>query len=132
MNYSETIPSKRLARLVRCFWSLQHPKTGVHSAPEPVLPDGCVELIFNLADPFVRHHADGTIETQPGAMVAGQMCGPALIGPSGEVDLFGIRFHHAGAYPFFDAPPGAPRERISLTRSWVWPESASPDAAKLA
>jgi len=32
--------------------------------PEPVVPDGCVEIIFNLADKFRRYHANGEVETQ--------------------------------------------------------------------
>jgi AraC-like DNA-binding protein len=68
------------------------------------MPDGRIELIFNLADPFRRFHADGYVETQPLSIVAGQMQSCAMIGPSGVIDLFGVRFTHAGAAPFFSFP----------------------------
>lgn len=70
------------------------------SEPEPVIPDGCVEIIFNLSDRFRRFHSNGKIETQASSLIAGQMNSSVLIGPSGNVDLFGIRFHPAGAFRF--------------------------------
>jgi AraC-like DNA-binding protein len=104
MNYAEFKPSKSLSQLVKCFWTLDQPKTAIPVTPEPVMPDGCIELVFNLADPFRRHHRDGTVETQPLTIIAGQMRTNALIQPSGKVHLFGIRFKPAGAYPFFKFP----------------------------
>ena len=68
------------------------------------MPDGRIELIFNLADSFRRFHADGYVETQPLSIVAGQMRSCAMIGPTGAIDLFGVRFTHAGAAPFFSFP----------------------------
>lgn len=103
MKYREIEPSKRLANYIKCFWTLEARASG-DAAPEPVMPDGCIELIFNLADPFMRYHADGTLERQPLSIVAGQMRSSALIEPSGRIDLFGVRFKHAGAFPFFRFP----------------------------
>src|SRR5690349_4158956 len=53
MRYAEFRPSEALAPLVRCFWTLGAEGTDSAGAPEPALPDGSTELIFNLADPFV-------------------------------------------------------------------------------
>lgn len=104
MRYSEIQPSKRLARYVKCFWTLAAGTSLGESAAEPVMPDGCIELIFNLADPFRRHHADGALESQPRSIIAGQMRSSAMIEPSGRIELFGVRFQHAGAVPFFRLP----------------------------
>lgn len=104
MRYSEIQPSKRLAKYIKCFWTLEAGFSPAVSAPEPVMPDGCIELVFNLADPFRRYHADGTLETQPRSIIAGQMRNCAVIEPSGRIDLFGVRFQHAGASPFFTLP----------------------------
>jgi len=68
------------------------------------MPDGCIELIFNLADPFKRYHAENKIEIQPATLLAGQMQRYAMIAPTGSVKLFGIRFHPGGAYPFLQLP----------------------------
>ena len=107
MQYTEIAPARHLAKYVKCFWMLEQtavpaaPVTGENRAPEAVIPDGSIEIIFNLSDPFRRHHSNGRIETQPRSIVAGQMREHALIEPSGRVKLFGIRFQAAGAYPFF-------------------------------
>jgi len=100
MKYVETPPSLRLADLVKCFWSLEYSPSGA-GEPEPVVPDGCIEIIFNLADRFRRYHASGLVETQAASLIAGQMHRSILIGPTGNVHLFGIRFKPAGAFPFF-------------------------------
>lgn len=103
MQYSEIPPSPALRRYVQCYWTLDAPSEAGAPA-EPVMPDGRIELIFNLAAPFRRFHADGYVETQPLSIVAGQMRSCAMIGPSGAIDLFGVRFTHAGAAPFFSFP----------------------------
>jgi hypothetical protein len=72
MRYSEIPPSPVLRRYIRCFWTLEA-ASEASTPPEPVMPDGRIELIFNLADPFRRFHADGYVETQRLSIVAGQM-----------------------------------------------------------
>lgn len=104
MRYREITPSIDLQRYIKCFWTLEAAKVGPGNPPEPVMPDGCIELIFNFSDPFLRHHSDGVVETQPLNLVAGQIMTSALIGPSGATDLLGVRFTHAGASPFFRFP----------------------------
>lgn len=101
MKYLEAPPSARLERFVKCFWSLDS-DGGDPGGPEPVVPDGSVEIIFNMADRFERLHIDGRSETQPANIVAGQMRRHVMVGPSGKVNLFGVRFLPAGAFAFFD------------------------------
>jgi AraC-like DNA-binding protein len=103
MQYIECAPGPRLAKYIRCFWQLQDDASTSNSA-EPVLPDGSIEIVFNLADTFRRHHADTTIETQPKTIIVGQMRGPAMIQAMGRVSLFGIRFKPCGAFPFLRTP----------------------------
>jgi len=100
MQYRESPPSLRFANLVKCFWSLEYQNSEI-GEPEPVVPDGCVEIIFNLSDRFRRYHENGEVENQAASIVAGQMNRSILIGPSGNVRLFGIRFKPTGAFPFF-------------------------------
>lgn len=104
MNYSEAKPIAALAPWVKCLWALEYPRPGIADKPEPVIPDGSVEIIFNLSDRFRRYADDGSSETQSAALIAGQMDRHVLIGPSGNVRLFGIRFWPAGAAPFFSFP----------------------------
>ncbi|MBC7898959.1 MAG: AraC family transcriptional regulator [Saprospiraceae bacterium] len=104
MKYSEMVPSPHLAHFVKCFWSLEQSKFAVADTPELIVPDGCVEIVFNLADRYQRFHSDSSVEIQPASIIAGQMNKSVLIRPTGNVNLFGIRFQPAGAYPFFDFP----------------------------
>ncbi len=100
MEYSEVAPSPCLAEFIKCFWSIED-LGSADATPEPVVPDGCLELIFNLADRFQRIHGPDNTETQPITIVAGQMRRSVLLVPTGRISLFGIRFQHAGAFPFF-------------------------------
>jgi AraC-like DNA-binding protein len=65
------------------------------AAAEPIVPDGCVELVLNLGDPFV-HRAERDA-VQPRALLVGQMTRPVVTMPSGRVDLIGVRFRTARA-----------------------------------
>lgn len=102
MNYLESKPAPALAAYVKCFWALEYERSGLGDEPEPVIPDGCVEIVYNLSARFRQYADDGSFKTQPQALVAGQMDRRVVIGPSGNVRLFGIRFWPAGAFPFFD------------------------------
>lgn len=101
MNYCEIPPSPHLAQYVKCYWTLEQGTRMGSPIAEPVVPDGCIEIVFNLADRFERLGGEGEIETQPATIVAGQMQKSVMIRPTGRVRLFGIRFQQAGAFPFF-------------------------------
>jgi len=103
MNYREQPPSAALAPYIRCFWAISD-DVGGQADFEPVLPDGCPEIVFNLADRIQRQHDDGSIETQPETVFSGQLKRRILIRPSGVVSLFGVRFQPAGAAPFVGIP----------------------------
>lgn len=67
MRYEEFRPAEPLERFIKCFWMLE--SAAAHSAaPERILPDGCTEIVFHLADPFDQHNSDGTTERQPLAL----------------------------------------------------------------
>ncbi|MFZ1699984.1 MAG: helix-turn-helix domain-containing protein [Pyrinomonadaceae bacterium] len=101
MHYEEISPSEPLKRHVKCFWALKIDDAVQVGQPETVLPDGSLEIVFNLADRFRRIHADGKVELQPQTIVVGQMRRYVTIEPTGRVDLLGVRFHTAGAYHLF-------------------------------
>lgn len=111
MNYAEHAPTPRLAPYVRCFWTLQG-SPDAEAGADPVVPDGCVEVVLNFADRFRRHRDDGAIEIQPSALIAGQLTHSITIEPEGAIDLLGIRFHPWGAAPFFRIPAGELRDRM--------------------
>ena len=72
VKYREYTPCGHLAPFVKCFWTLEGAAAELCS-PEPIYPDGCMEIVLNLADPFQRIHVDGRIERQPGIFQVGQM-----------------------------------------------------------
>lgn len=85
MQFDFHQPPARLADTVKVIWAARGTKEEFGS-PEPIVPDGCVEIIFNLADPFRNG------EVQPLVLLAGQMTGPVIAVPTGDVDLIGVRF----------------------------------------
>lgn len=106
MRYQELPVAPPLANHVECIWLLESGAEKESSAPERLLPDGCVELILNFGDLFREHKEAGQSELQPERFVVGQMTQPVLVSPSGQVQLVGIRFAPGGTLPFFPMPPG--------------------------
>ena len=104
MRYCELRPSPALDAYVRCYWTLE--ATG---ASEPtaqrVLPDGCVEIVINLGDRFVRHDPSGATERQPRTLLVGPTTRHMTIAPTGAIRLVGIRFRPGGARPFLAVEP---------------------------
>ena len=92
-----------LADVVRCVWVLSGPASAT-AAPQPVVPDGCTEIVLNLADPFRRFRHGGAWERQPCFMVVGQITEAVVIAPSGGVDLVGIRLQPWGASSVLPVP----------------------------
>lgn len=100
-SYTEHAPPPELGSVVRCAWVL----TGDRATGgfEPIVPDGCPELVFNLADPFRRSGRTGA-HLQPLTMVVGQTTEAAWVGPSGISRLVGLRLHPWGGPILFGAP----------------------------
>lgn len=106
MHFSLHQPPPALAPWVKSIWRARGTQQEF-AQPEPIAPDGCVEMIFNLADPF----ADGT-GAQPLAMIAGQMTRPVIAVPTGDVDLIGIRMQPGRAGAAFAVPMWELRDRL--------------------
>jgi AraC-like DNA-binding protein len=107
MRYREIKPCPELSRFIECFWTLEsepHDLPDLNATQEPILPDGCVELILNSGTPFDQIADSGERIRQPSHFVVGQMTRPVLIAPTGEVALIGIRFHPGGTMPFLKQP----------------------------
>jgi AraC-like DNA-binding protein len=103
MEYREYRPGERLQPFIRCYWTL-HATSGCDVAPQRVFPDGSMELIFHLGEPFQRLHDKRPAERQATSLFAGQIWTPVDLQPSPCADVVGVRFHPAGAWPFFGIP----------------------------
>lgn len=98
MEYREYKPETASEKeFIKLYWSLKQNGKGNEASAEPVLPDGCMEVVFDISDRFVQYFNDGSSALQPRSIIAGQLTSSILIGSTGKTDLFGIRFQPAGA-----------------------------------
>ncbi len=109
--YAEFDPPPSLAAHVRCVWRLRG-DAAAGAPPEPIVPDGCAEVVLNFGDPFIRHAA-GSAHRQPLRLIAGQITRAITIQPSGRVDLWGIRFHPWSAAAFFGFSGAEMRDQLA-------------------
>ena len=72
MNYTEHKPIAALANQVECCWFARSDELPA-TAPDRVLPDGCIEWIFHLGTPFRRLNRASEWEMQPRSFVVGEL-----------------------------------------------------------
>jgi AraC-like DNA-binding protein len=101
---------------VKAVWFARGTKAEFE-VPEPIVPDGCVELVLNLADRFVQVEA-GVL--QPRELLVGQMTRPTIAAPTGDVDLIGIRFWPGRAGAVLRTPMWELQDQL-ITASTVLP-----------
>jgi AraC-like DNA-binding protein len=104
MKFSAVAPIPRLASIVRCVWTLEADAAEMAGSLEPVLPDGCPELVMHFGDAFERIHPDAPSERQSSLLFAGQLTGQIELRATGAVAVLGIRFHPAGAASILRMP----------------------------
>jgi methylphosphotriester-DNA--protein-cysteine methyltransferase len=106
LSYREFPASGRLSRFVECFWTLEG-RVAEGAGPERVLPDGRTEVIWNLADPFLRHRPGHLPHRQASALLVGQITGPILLEPSGRIQLVAARLRPAALGAMLGGAPAA-------------------------
>lgn len=99
--YQRFSPAPALAAAVECYWYLRRAAPAPGAAIERIVPDGCCELIFNFGEPIRAPAGAGRWETQPTAMLVGQISRCLEIAPDGAIEMLGVRFHPAGAAAFW-------------------------------
>src|SRR5687768_3882964 len=112
MRYVEIRPPPHLERLVRCLWVLEGGDELLRAPPQRVLPDGRLELVVHLADPFVRMTPDGTRVPARRAIVAGQMTRAVRLIATGRTACVGLRLEPPGARAVVGTPLGALMDAI--------------------
>jgi AraC-like DNA-binding protein len=89
LHYHERRPCAALAGTIECLWALT--ADGGEPSLQPVLPDGCVEVVLHLGDPFGWLTPDG-LQRQPPAVVVGPIARALWLQPPVRVATLGIRF----------------------------------------
>ena len=106
MRFRQFPPIPALQPVIECLWTLES-----DGAPpgeiEPVLPDGCPELVMQFGDRFERLYADGTVERQSDLLFAGQLTSQIALRPTGAVATLGIRFRPGSAAAILHMPQSA-------------------------
>lgn len=101
--------------------------------PQPILPDGCTELIVHRGRPFWRHHAAAPAERQSHHLFVGQMLVPAVISPDGNADVVAIRFEPFGAHALIGTPQAEIADRVidagALGQPWLTRATSAAEAA---
>jgi AraC-like DNA-binding protein len=108
-GFLPTPPS--LAHLVKVVWFARGSRSEFDHA-EPIVPDGCVELIFNPADPFEEMDETGARHRQPRDLLVGPTIRPTTAVPTGDVDLLGLRFWPGRTSAFLGAPMRTLTDRL--------------------
>ncbi len=94
--YQEITPPSGLAEFVECFWQVKGTMP-LATAGDRILPNGCIDIIFNLAD--LPQKVEGSYPRLR-SFVVGQMRKPVTVWQGSKVDLLGIRFRLGGSGAF--------------------------------
>lgn len=98
--YREHAFGPPLDRFVECVWSLSAPRRPPGLPAERITPDGCVEIIVQLAARARAAPPLRPMALQPAAFILAPLAGPLRLEPSGAMRTLGIRFRPGGAAPF--------------------------------
>jgi hypothetical protein len=99
MNYKTFPPHPDLEALIKCYWTLEVPKSP-DTQKQRIVPDGFLEMFFILGDDVKRYTSEKTYIIQPRSMILGQITEPFFIEPVGAVNSFAVRFYPYGFAPF--------------------------------
>jgi len=97
--FLERIPGAPLAGFVRMLWYARVSKTG--PGRERVLPNGCVQVILNLARDFLLDCPEGENDLKmPHSLIVGARSVYEIVDTSDMADLIGVIFEPGGFGPF--------------------------------
>ncbi len=113
MQYRERRVRPPLDGFLECFWFLQGEAAPEERQVQRIVPDGCLEMIVHLGDPFARITPGGRPERQEPSFLVGQMTGCLLVRPGARVDTFGARFRPGGLTAFLSAPADELTDRFT-------------------
>jgi AraC-like DNA-binding protein len=93
--YLQRIPAAQLAGFVRMLWYAQIPDSA--NRRERILPNGCVQVILNLARDFLLDYPEGKPDLPtPPALIVGARSSYEIVDGSDMADLIGVVFEPGG------------------------------------
>jgi len=112
--YEQLAPPAVLARWIAAFWQLRDAEGEQAPGAQRVLPDGCVDILFD----FGRWRAGGCNVGMgaPAGRLVGTMTRALVVPMSGHADLFGVRFR-PGVIGSLTACPGRTVQDLSIPLS---------------
>ncbi|MGE4293109.1 MAG: DUF6597 domain-containing transcriptional factor [Desulfovibrio sp.] len=99
--YRQFRPDPRLRPYLLCFWAIHAPCPACGPRRIRVLPDGCLDVIFNFGDAMTPL---GVPASQPGTFIVGASMRPGVVEMHGRADITGIRLRPGGAVPLLGLP----------------------------
>jgi AraC-like DNA-binding protein len=118
MRYQEYSPHASLRDYLKCFWILERDYPP-EDPNEEVIPDACIELIFNFGAPYVLQAVGLREREMSAAFLIGLQSKPLLFRSSGTVKIVAARFYAWGALPFL-AIQAQTLSNLPLTLSRGW------------
>jgi AraC-like DNA-binding protein len=82
------------------FWIMRDPGPDAMSDGHRIFPDGFMEFVFQLGEPFQQRQADGEWRQQAAELLVGQMERFVDVRPTGAIHTVGIHFRPAGLAAF--------------------------------
>lgn len=120
MRYEERLPCARLQPLVDRLWALETSATDA-ATPSPVLPDGHVEVMVHVGEPFAEVGVDGREHTQGHVLIGAQMTEAARLVTRPSALVVGARLRPWAAGLLTGVPQhhltGRIHELVSVDRS---------------
>jgi AraC-like DNA-binding protein len=116
LDYAEIAVPQHLSRHVRVVWRLRGPAPP--GDPEPIVPDGCVELVLNFGESAIETR-DGHAVPQPKFMAVGRAFAPTVVQLHGDVDMWGVRIQPGAAATLLGV-----EAQVLSERSWSLDEIA--------
>lgn len=106
MHYQEFSPHLILSPYISCIWTLDDHSDTCNFQPkiERILPDGQMEMIFHLGEPFQQVVGQERI-LQSRSFIYGQLHHFLDLSPSIQSKILAFRFHPAGLAPFLPISP---------------------------
>jgi AraC-like DNA-binding protein len=125
MNFERHLPKPPLAGLVDYLWHVSDAPAHAH---ERILPNGTLELVFNLAEDEIRIY-DGPA-AQPcrrfsGSVVSGVFSRFFVVDTREHACMLGVHFKPGGAFPFLGRLPARELANSHLDLATLWGSRAT-------